>query len=601
MTADIKDAHSGFNRLSNAVNDFTQKNMSLNGIMMQAAGALGKLGVAFGAAEVASKAFNAMLDGSQAFGDKVRNSMTALNTTLGTLASSFATIDFSPIENGLGSLVARAYDAANAMDRLWNVTQSVGLIQSGNNLKFQQSMTMARDKSLPMEERKEWFRQAEGYLKDTEETISYQFAATMEAIRKDIAAELNVSVDKISADVVRAAAAAQGSAAGTARMNEAIAAMATKPVDRGRGTKMYAASLGAPARRDDGFEQERMAWQDNHLEDLIYNAVNNRKTDEELQKLIQLLMSSDQLALRREELKRQTFEVRGQLTPTGGGGSNGSGKSYESKIQIDDVVAKKWDPIATTQSLKELNTQLERYKQLAASATNPIDAMAAAEGIKRTQELIDAQPLAISVGMDAESVAQLNADVNSLTEQMKSDMKPLEVDVSGVSGLAKDGYQSADAWQAAAQSVSNVAGALQQMDNKGANVAGIVMQAVANVALGFAQASASPATGAAGIFGWIAAATAGLATMTATIVSIKNATKGSFAEGGIVPGTYNGGIDSSYVYASPGEVILNRAQQQNLLGQLESGGQGGGEAYVRGETMFLAISNYMKRTGKRFG
>jgi hypothetical protein len=110
----------------------------------------------------------------------------------------------------------------------------------------------------------------------------------------------------------------------------------------------------------------------------------------------------------------------------------------------------------------------------------------------------------------------------------------------------------------------------------------------------------------AGVFGWITAVTAGLATMTATIASIKSATKGGFAEGGIVPGnSYSGdklrigdyGINS-------GELVLNRAQTNSIAAQLTDGdGRDSGgmrETYVRGETIYLALTNYMRRSGKSY-
>jgi hypothetical protein len=130
------------------------------------------------------------------------------------------------------------------------------------------------------------------------------------------------------------------------------------------------------------------------------------------------------------------------------------------------------------------------------------------------------------------------------------------------------------------------------------------MQAIANIALGFAQASASKATGVAGVFGWIAAVTAGLATMTATIASIKNATKGGFAEGGIVPGnSYSGdnlrigdyGINS-------GELVLTRAQTNSIAAQLTDGdGRNQGDVVrtiVSAEQLRLVLRNGAGRRGR---
>lgn len=141
-------------------------------------------------------------------------------------------------------------------------------------------------------------------------------------------------------------------------------------------------------------------------------------------------------------------------------------------------------------------------------------------------------------------------------------LNPIELDVQtgnvqAASESAKANADStADAWQNAVAAVNNVGSALQQIEDPAAKVSGIVMQAVANIALGFAQAAASPATGAAGVFGWIAASTAGLATMLSTIAAIKSATStNSFSGGGMVGGNSPSG-DNIIARLNSGEGVL---------------------------------------------
>jgi len=147
---------------------------------------------------------------------------------------------------------------------------------------------------------------------------------------------------------------------------------------------------------------------------------------------------------------------------------------------------------------------------------------------------------------------------------------------TGKVDVAKMGNDAAAAWSKAATAVSNVGSALQSIEDPAAKVTGIVMQAVANIALGFAQAAASPATSAAGVFGWIAAATAGLATMTATIASIKSVTSG-YEYGGIVggymgkfPGSpYTG--DNVVARLNMGEGVLTRQGIANASAMMNGG------------------------------
>ena len=149
--------------------------------------------------------------------------------------------------------------------------------------------------------------------------------------------------------------------------------------------------------------------------------------------------------------------------------------------------------------------------------------------------------LAEGLNIPDEAWKALEAQINEMLAAMNID--PITIDVktgnvtSTVETVTKDANQMKASFVSAASAVSAVGSALQQIDDPAAKIAGIVAQAVANIALGFAAATASPATTAAGVFGWIAAATTGLATMIATISSIKSVTSaGKFANGGVVGG-----------------------------------------------------------------
>ena len=200
------------------------------------------------------------------------------------------------------------------------------------------------------------------------------------------------------------------------------------------------------------------------------------------------------------------------------------------------------------------------------------------EAVKRGVELdpatLEANFEKIDLGVDVPDDAwqTLIDTINEQVNELNPDPIKLDVQTGAVTSAAKDATanakSTADAWQNAVAAVNNVGDALQQIEDPAAKVSGIVMQAVANIALGFAQAAASPATGAAGVFGWIAAATAGVATMVSTIAAIKSATTGNFAEGGIIPGNSFSG-DNLTANVNSGELILNRAQQGSIAGQLQ--------------------------------
>lgn len=97
-------------------------------------------------------------------------------------------------------------------------------------------------------------------------------------------------------------------------------------------------------------------------------------------------------------------------------------------------------------------------------------------------------------------------------------------------------------------------------------VVGIVAKAVATVALSFAQAL----TTAKSWVDWLAFGATGLTTMLTMISSIKQATAGSFAGGGIVGGSSYSG-DRLLARVNSGEIILNSRQQRNLFNLLDTG------------------------------
>lgn len=213
----------------------------------------------------------------------------------------------------------------------------------------------------------------------------------------------------------------------------------------------------------------------------------------------------------------------------------------------------------------------------------------------------------MGLGVSDSTWQTLVESLNQMIEESGKELPPIELDVkTGVvtdAGKAakEEAKSTADAWQNAVAAVNNVGSALQQLEDPAAKVSGIVMQAVANIALGFAQAAASPATGAAGVFGWIAAATAGVATMVSTIAAIKSATSGGFANGGIVPGSSFSGdnLRTSDYGINSGELILNRAQQGAIAGQLNSNPMGNLRlsTEISGSNLRVVLNNDNRQRG----
>ena len=170
----------------------------------------------------------------------------------------------------------------------------------------------------------------------------------------------------------------------------------------------------------------------------------------------------------------------------------------------------------------------------------------------------------------------------------------------GMASMNQTANDSKKSFQGAASAVSAMGSALSSIKDPGVQIMGMIGQAIASIALGFAQASAQEGKG--GIWYWIAATAAGLATMIATISSIHSAT--GYAQGGIVKGNSYSGDN---IYGGPdamvnaGELVLTRAQQSTLASALQGNGLQNMNiaGRIKGTDIILSIDRSLKLEGKQ--
>ena len=188
----------------------------------------------------------------------------------------------------------------------------------------------------------------------------------------------------------------------------------------------------------------------------------------------------------------------------------------------------------------------------------------------------------------------LQDEINTRLQELGIDPIKIDFETGNVKNVEKDAKGIDKSFNAAASAVQNVGNALSNLEDPGAKVAGIIAEAVANIALGFATATSKSAGG--GVFGWIAAIAGGLATMTSTIAAIHNVT--GYATGGVVEGP--SGVDKVPAMLTAGEVVLNHAQQNALASELEGGGiqNLSLETRISAEDIRLVLNNRGRRTGK---
>ena len=199
---------------------------------------------------------------------------------------------------------------------------------------------------------------------------------------------------------------------------------------------------------------------------------------------------------------------------------------------------------------------------------------------------------------------ELQNEINAKLKELGLEPITIDFKTGNLEKLSNDAKVVKASFKDAASAVGNLGSALSGLDDPGAKIAGTVAQAIANIALAFSSADMKDGeTG--NVWYWIAATAAGLATMVSTISSIHAATK--YAEGGMIKGnSYSGdnilGVNNStgeLVGLNAGEIVLNRAQQGNLLSQ-GSGGVFNGQivGMIEGEKIVLVANRYFKRSGQ---
>jgi len=198
---------------------------------------------------------------------------------------------------------------------------------------------------------------------------------------------------------------------------------------------------------------------------------------------------------------------------------------------------------------------------------------------------------------------KLEEQINAKLKELGIDPIKIDVTTGGIKQASEDVGKLSNEWRSAAQAVGQFGSALQSVEDPTAKIAGIIAQAIASVAAGAGSAIAEAgATGdAGGPWGWLAFAISATATMVSTIAAIKSATSGNYAQGGIIPGNSFSG-DNLVANVNSGELILNRAQQDAIAGQLTQSPLANLEVtgILEGENIRLAlVNNALRRGGSR--
>lgn len=359
----------------------------------------------------------------------------------------------------------------------------------------------------------------------------------------------------------------------------------------------------------------------------VNNNKGSRKTDEEQLKNAYGSDKSNNVINTQKALDNQLRTIDNYYTKIEG---------FRQADLADEIaaVSKKYDTLAEkAHGNTELLTQLEVQKQAAISNiqaeyankyTELLDQRARDEkeaSDKLLNPLIDkarqlGQELGRSLdlkGLDFSALTKLTEELQKSVDGMKELQKVKDnlgsFENSGITKMIDDakslqqilGSSMASDGEKIGASMVFMSQAIQQLgQDSAAAKAGLVLQAIGQIILGFAQASAQDSK--LGVIGWVAAIAAGTAVMISTISQLQ-----SFSQGGIFQGSKTVG-DHNLARVNSGEMIITKTQQGNLFRLLDSntaglgGGVGVSSVRVKGSDLYLALSNYSKvqsKTGRR--
>lgn len=319
------------------------------------------------------------------------------------------------------------------------------------------------------------------------------------------------------------------------------------------------------------------------------------------QKMDALKIMRDQLAAGAKEINKP-IKIESNIPDVtgggrkGGGGRGDSGKSSPSyapdsitaQQQLVSDLSKKWNDAGAEVRDKYLAQLIEAEKKL--------KEMKDAEGMKR--ERMQGRLLLKPEDIIMPDTSNMNLAISDTLDKIRDYAKnnPVIIPITTVNDDIKKLTKTA---RMAAGVVGSIGDAFNAIEDPAAKVAGTVAQAIASIALGFAQAASAKDTTASGWawLAWLGAGTAALATTIATVHSLTG-----YAEGGVVKGNYYSGdmLDGGSFGINAGELVLNRAQQGSLASQLEGGGPRNLRlsAEVQGEKIVLVANRYFRRTGQ---
>ena len=620
------DFDANLNKSKKNVNGFQSDIAKMSGVAVS--GVMKFAGV-LGIAVTASEGFNKVMNSSQTLGDEYARTMDGLKGGVDQFFYSIGSGDWTPFMNGLSETIRLAREAYNAMDQLGNTKMSFSYFDAKNQAIVQEQITILKDKDSTEEQKKAARELLDKTLKDQDEIVGQYKRRSNNAVRAMVKAAIGLDgVDVSGIDIDKVLKLDVSSAGDEQKAQLAkqykdfvdeydrLKAKFTTYETVGSGMNVHTVATTDAKALGEAISPMLAKYQDA----IQYNAILVKKSDEWLQNLINVSAAAEAAG---RNLSSMT-KAANRASQSGTGGNPPKEKPKEGSIawydsEISDL-NKKLIAETDMQARATIQATINELEQKKVKLKFVVDqeAFKIAHGEMKDGALpipikptYDKVPTHGKTGKDFKLPKHdplFKKEDIDLNQEYAESLANISGVVGSMSGVFDDNTASVLQW--GVSFLSTVGQAIPKiLEMAGAN------EVEAETARKSAIANMSAAGGEvlkahAGIpFVGIALGLAGVAAIIAAMSSMPK-----YATGGIVPGTSFTG-DKVPALLNSGEMILNGSQQSNLFRMLNSGLYGSlsqkiapsgnddirlySDVEIKGDRIFLALHNHIKKTGKR--
>lgn len=615
LIMDVSKYDGGLQKAQKSLDKFIDKNLTVNGIMENAAGAITKFVGAIGLAVGGMEAMNKVLHSSQALGDEWDNTLNSCKMTVDAFFQSLSTGNWDAFNGGLTRTIANMKELSALRDSLADAKLSMGFNTRTFERKFAELEGIVDDQTKSKSVREAAYKEMRSLIDNFQRDVADTQKGTEEALLKSLS--VRFGRNDFTLEDIDKYISINNNDFSTRDEKKALVEYQKqlKELENQQHynvTSIRGGFLGGftwnMEDRDVTKQIEDLKAQNAELEK--QNILNN-DNDKERKQMIEDYEYALELQQKGYEYHKRSLEKQSKIL---GLNNNEKGVAPLNNDQLNEeikaVISGKdalseevLKAISTGKTLPVLTQPIQAV--MVNSEDETVEGEDPTEALRRKVQMYELAQSKIQEYTKMLSVANedekkyLNEQIdiwkqyaNGLnpkddgTEKLTSGLEQVSASLMKMGGLSDSVFGSMLNY------IGGITGAVAEaIPAIDALINAQNMQAEANTKAAVSGSASSVAS--IPIVGPMMAIAA-VASVLAAIMSVP-----SFAEGGFVPGhNYMDGITAR---VSSGEMIMNEADQKRLYDSIHSGNLGnggGGRAIVTGEQIVTVINNYGKRTGK---